>query len=282
MDDPSPARWTDRKIDIAEKYLDRMLVKLDSAKADLEKNWLSQITSIAISLALVAGLGSAIANKLFDDPKSDDALYVVLPLVNTYFFIRFGLIAGVFSKARYNAEQLTNELLRQHKFPTTADATQIYRTNSYFEWAHESFDWTTISFLMTIPFVFALNHSVTLYLAYKVLGWSGWYLLCAALYLSAVTTCYLAYYFSNKSNTVVLVGERKNSFIVVVIVTAGLATAAMIWALVRLDADPRRIDFKAASRANPARSAGRSSAASTTKASDSRRLDKRPPIAGVS
>jgi hypothetical protein len=245
MPDPIPTSWPDRNVDIAEKYLDRMLGRLDSAKTDLEKNWLSQITSIAISVALVAGLGSAIANKLFDDPKTDNVLYVALPLVNTYLFVRFGLIAGVFSKARFHTERLTKELLHQHELPKSFDATQIYRTNSYFEWAHDSFAWPSVSFLMTIPLVFGLNHSITLYLLYKVLGWSAWYCLSVALYLAVVATCYVSYYLSNRYNTVVLVGERKNSFIVVTIITAALATAGMMWALLRLDPNPGQIHFMA-------------------------------------
>jgi hypothetical protein len=245
MPDPGTDPWSDRKIDIAEKYLDRMLAKMESAKADLDRNWLGQISSIAISLALIAGLGSAVANKLLSDPRSDDILYIVLPLVNSYFFVRFGLIAGVCSKSRYNTEQLANELIDRHDLPTSFDAKQVYQTNSYFEWAHHDFSRETISFLLTIPIVFALNHSITLYLIFKVLGWSCWFWISAGAYLAVAGAAYVAYYRSNKKNTGVLLGRRKNSFIVLVIGISAVATIAMLFVLPRVDRDPRHIDFRA-------------------------------------
>ncbi|HEX8241775.1 MAG TPA: hypothetical protein VF574_18720 [Allosphingosinicella sp.] len=245
MAEPSPEPWSERRIDVAEKYLDRMLAKMESAKADLDKNWLGQIASIAASLALVAGLGSAIANKLLADRGADNALYLVLPLVNSYFFIRFGLIAGVFSKARFYTEKLATELTRRHNLPESLGADQLYQTNSYFEWAHHRFSRATISFLLTIPIVFALNHSLTLYLLFKVAGWSWAYWLAAGVYVIGVATAYVAYYHSNKNNTVVLLAEGRNSFILFTIGIAAIGTVAMLSVLPMVDQDPGPVDFRA-------------------------------------
>jgi hypothetical protein len=246
MPDPDIRAWPAKKIEVAEKYLDRMLAKLENAKTDIEKNWLAQITSIAISLALVAGLGTAIANKLIADPQRYNILYVVFPVLNTYFFVRFGLIAGVFSKARFNAECLVQELALRQDLPDGFDFSQIYKTNSYFEWAHHPFSRATFMFLFTIPIVFALNHSLTLYLIYKVLGLSIAFYVVVAFYLLIVAICYRAYYVSNKDNTVIFAEKGKNSFIILVIGTAALATVALGWALQRFDPDPRQIDLIAA------------------------------------
>ncbi|MEA2999787.1 MAG: hypothetical protein QOK17_1620 [Sphingomonadales bacterium] len=252
MSDAEADVWTQQKIEAGEKYLDRLLAKLEASKADVEKNWMGQITSIAISLALVAGLGTAIAAKLLGDPHRSNILYVILPVVNTYLFVRFGLIAGVFSKVRYDAEHLADDLSKYQDLPLSFDVGQTYRTNSYFEWVHYKFSPSTALLLFTIPIVFALNHSLTLYLIYKVLGKSMWLALFVAVYLPIVCVCYWAYYDSNKNNTVVLAGKRKSWFIIYVIGIAVVATAILIGSLIHFDPDPRTIDLLTPERSAPA------------------------------
>ncbi|MFL6856505.1 MAG: hypothetical protein ACJ8EB_01205, partial [Allosphingosinicella sp.] len=226
---------------------------LEASQADLEKNWMGQVTSIAISLALVAGLGTAIARKLLGDEHLSNILYVILPVVNTYFFVRFGLIAGVFSKVRYGAEHLARQLCSHQDLPSKLRVEQTYQTNSYFEWVHQPFDWSTSLLLFTIPFVFALNHALTLYLIYKVLGHSTILVVAVIVYLLIVCVCYWAYYDSNKGNTVVLAGKGKNWFIISVIGIAVVATAVLIVALARLDRDSRTIDLSPSAQSAPLR-----------------------------
>ncbi len=231
--------------DVYEKYLDRILAKSESAKQDLEKNWMGQITSIALSLALVAGLGEVVARKLFDDPDRYSLLYLILPVVNTFLFVRFGHIGATFSKARYNAEKLTEELRRMNPFPDGFDVSQIYKTNSYFEWAHQEYSAETVLFLLTIPLVFSLNHSLTIYLLYKFIGLSWFFYVLATSYVGVCGICYWAYYRGNKDNTPVFVG-KENLFIIVSILIAVVATVALLALLHHYDPRPGRIGAEAA------------------------------------
>jgi hypothetical protein len=83
-----PQNETDEAFD---KLLDRMLAKCDSTKKDLDTLWTTQILAVGLSIALVAGLRpQAVSRALFHDESFGCALYVILPLVNLYFMMRFG------------------------------------------------------------------------------------------------------------------------------------------------------------------------------------------------
>lgn len=238
--DPAPSVST---IAACEKYLDRILAKTEVAKQDLEKNWMAQITVIALSIALVAGLGGVVARKLFDDPDRYTILYLIFPIVNTFLFVRFGLIGSTFSKARYNAELATNELYKLQKLPDSLDLSQIYSTNSYFEWAHKKASFATLLFLMTIPVVFSLNHALTIYLLYKFSMGSTLFGIIVGIYVVICGMCYWAYYKGNKGNTPVFIG-KENLFIIGTIAMSACVTLTILFGLYRYDPHPGKVAFE--------------------------------------
>jgi len=95
-----------------EKLLELVIKKCDDAKKDLEKNWTYQIISVGVSLGLIFGLGQAISKHYLDEAGHERVLYLVLPLINLYLFMRFGFLASVFSHARLAQEWLSATYLR--------------------------------------------------------------------------------------------------------------------------------------------------------------------------
>jgi hypothetical protein len=160
----------------------------------------------------------------------------------TYLFVRFGLIATVFSNARFNAEALAEKLLAVRPLPPGIDGSYIYKTNSYFEWAHEEFRLPTLLFLLTIPIAFALNHALTLYMLFKLPVSGTIFGLLALIYASIVGFCYVGYYKMNKGNTPVFKGPG-NLFIVLTVCAALAATAAILIFLPNLDRGPAKVQF---------------------------------------
>ncbi len=221
------------KTDRLEKYLDRMLAKCESAKADLERNWMLQITSIAASIALLAGLGNELALQFFGTSRTD-LLFIALPLVNTYLFVRFGSLANLFSKARYNVELLTNEVLPPEALPAGVNRRIFFETNSQFEYVHHPFSVTKFLFSLTIPCIFALNHTTTILSLREATGGGWWFALVVAVYAAIAGTCYATYYIANRANTGMAVGGER-TFLIAVAVASLLLTFLFVglsWDLV--------------------------------------------------
>ena len=169
-----------------DKLLDLVLAKTESTKKDLEKNWSYQITSVGISLGVVLGLGDPLAEKYFEVPGYVRVLYLALPLVNLYLFMRFGSLASAFSEARFAAERLAKKYFKDNRLDTPElsrriEPSVIYATNSYFEYFHHSdASLAKFAYSLFLPFLFALSHSVSLYLLLMFFGFNLLaYVLCA-------------------------------------------------------------------------------------------------------
>jgi hypothetical protein len=62
-----------------EKSVDLLSAKCDSAKEDLDKNWVYQITTLGIGLGLIFGLGEAFSKKLLEEQGHARVLYLIVP-----------------------------------------------------------------------------------------------------------------------------------------------------------------------------------------------------------
>ena len=103
---PVPDEPASAQLWAPEKLLEISLQKLDSTKKDLEKNWTSQLISVGASLGVILGLGSLISKRMFEAPGYENILYLILPLINFYLFMRFGGLLSAFSSARFAAEKM--------------------------------------------------------------------------------------------------------------------------------------------------------------------------------
>jgi hypothetical protein len=126
---------------VPEKLVEISIKKLETVKRDLEKNWAYQITSVGLSVGLLLGLGDAISKKLFDSSGYDNALFLILPLVNLYLFMRFGGLFSAFSKARFATEKIVtafyqNAISEDLSIDRVPDMATFFETNSYFEYYH--------------------------------------------------------------------------------------------------------------------------------------------------
>ena len=124
-----------------EKLLDLVIKKCDDSKKDLEKNWTYQIIAVGVSVGLIFGLGQAISKHYLDEVGHERVLYLVLPLINLYLFMRFGFLASIFSDARLALEQLATTYfklveLKEIDPALTLGSSVLSTTNSYFEFYH--------------------------------------------------------------------------------------------------------------------------------------------------
>src|ERR1043165_2923933 len=194
-----------RQVERLEPYFDRLLAKCEAAKADLERNWALQVGSIAACVAVIVGLGGPIADSIMDGlGRNYRLLYVVCPIVNTYLFVRFGGLATAFSTARHNAGQIGREIAATCPPPSPAKTELVYQTNSHFEYVHHDFSRAKFAFSLSIPLIFALNHSTTIFLLIEAAGLNLFSALILSIYLVIVLACYVTYFIANRDNTPLL------------------------------------------------------------------------------
>ena len=228
------------ELDRLERYLDRLLAKVESSKEDLDKNWMAQISSVALSLAVIVGLGGTIAQELFHDKDKFAVLYIILPIVNTFLFARFGLLAGTFSKSRFASQKLAEDITALKPLPVPLAIDEVYKTNSYFEWVHRKYSLPSLFFLLTIPVLFSINHGVTIYLLYKSIPSAIFFNVVIVLYILLCATAYYQYYVVNSENTTIFSGNQI-SFLVLTIGVASCCTVAVLFGLNYYDPQPDRV-----------------------------------------
>lgn len=184
-----------------EKLLDRVLVKYDSTKNDLDSLWTKQIVAVGASVALVVGLNKVVSQKVFGDASYGCVLFVILPIVNLYFMMRFGFLTYAFSEARSAAEALSERFIderglsryfssngysAQNNLPV--DRHVIYSTNSYFEPIYQrTSSFSLWCYSLFIPIVFALSHSTSIYLLINVINTKNITFVSGALTLIVIT-----------------------------------------------------------------------------------------------
>lgn len=199
-----------------EKLVELSILNLESAKKDLEKNWMSQLFALGASLAAILGLGALISQRVFGEPGYENILYLLLPMANFYLFLRFGNLLSTFSEARFAAEQLvTNyyENARSLGFPvdTAPDKSAFYKTNSYFEYYHtRDADQLMFMYLLLVPIILTLNNVTSLFMLLTFFGRNIWGYSVAALSLAGMIALYIGYYLYNRDKSFAFVNRNFN------------------------------------------------------------------------
>jgi hypothetical protein len=232
---------------VSEKLLEISQKNLETTKKDLEKNWIAQIVGVSASFALIFGLGEPLSHKIFDEPGYDRVLYLVLPLVNFYLFMRFGGLLSAFSAARFAAEQTMTAYYRQAKSrKLKLDAMpppQIYyQTNSYFEYFHNrETNFGAFAYLLFVPIVLALNNSISSYLLLEFFGKNLISFSVALAYFVPIIILYLNYYKSNKDRPFAYMDEKFNFILFSYIVIFGICLILLfvaVWHPITLKLGP--------------------------------------------
>ena len=150
------------------------LVKLlseqcERAKGDLDKNWMYQIISLGVGLGLIYGLGALLSKKLLDDPGHERILDILMPMVNLYFFMRFGLLATYFSRTRIALEQTVEKYRNKNAIDDSYSI--ISETNSYFEpYLHKQGYLSLYLYYAFVPIVMGSNQAISFILLYNLTG----------------------------------------------------------------------------------------------------------------
>ncbi len=222
-----------------EKLLDLVIKKCDDSKKDLEKNWTYQIIAVGVSVGLIFGLGQAISKHYLDEVGHERVLYLVLPLINLYLFMRFGFLASIFSDARLALEQLATTYfklveLKEIDPALTLGSSVLSTTNSYFEFYHRGRpNLGVFLYSLFVPTVFAASHASSLFLLELLVGSashrapSRGILIVWILYLIPVLSLYVAYYMGNRDLTFTIAGKRY-SFVRYSLAVCAILTAIFI------------------------------------------------------
>ena len=221
-----------------------ILQKAEASKKDLEQNWLYQTMSVGLSLGLVVGLGDVVSKKLFDAPGHETILYLLLPMVNLYLFMRFGALATAFSRARFAAQNLTSTYFEQRPVkalhPGLPNGSRLtgnlqlkvwYETNSYFEYFHQPISGKigTIGvfiYSLFVPGLFTLNHCISIYLLLAIFGHYSIGYTVIAIYSLPIIGLYIAYYATNRGTN-----RRPNFILLSYVITAILCVGFVIWTI---------------------------------------------------
>ena len=221
-----------------------ILHKAEAAKKDLEQNWLYQTMSVGLSLGLVVGLGDVVSKKLFDEPGHETILYLLLPMINLYLFMRFGALATAFSRARFASQNLTSAYFEQRptsalhsglpneiRSPGSLQPKVWYETNSYFEYFHQptSGKIGTIGvfiYSLFVPGLFTLNHCISIYLLLAIFGRTFFGFAVIAIYSLPIIGLYIAYYATNRGTN-----RRPNFILLSYVITATLCVGFLIWTI---------------------------------------------------
>lgn len=181
--------------------------KCDRAKIDLEKNWTYQIISLGVGLGLISGLGALLSKKFFDEVGHERILDILVPMVNLYFFMRFGLLATYFSKTRTALENLAQQYRKQQGLDELFSV--ISETNSYFEhYHHRKVDFGVLCYSLFVPIVMGGNQGISFFLLYKLTG--------NVVYLGLYSIPYLllyTYYYSGNKDFIYMIGRRKIDYL---------------------------------------------------------------------
>jgi len=232
-----PAEPASAQLWAPEKLLEISLQKLDSTKKDLEKNWTSQLASVGASLGVILGLGSLISKRMFEAPGYENILYLILPLINFYLFMRFGGLLSAFSSARFAAEKMVKsyyqkaelEKLDLHQIP---EPSIFFETNSYFEYYHNlATNWGTFAYLLLVPIILALNNVTSIYMLFKFFDQKVWAYVVITVYVLPIALLYINYYAANKKRPFAYTNEKFNFILFAYAVIFGLGVLLLSWAL---------------------------------------------------
>ena len=195
---------------VPETLLKTVLSNLETAKKDLDKHWRYLLFGTAISLAIITwGLGAQISEKV-GVPGQEKLLFLLVPLVNLYLFMRFGFLLAYFSGVRFAAEDLAERYFVEEEITSKSLSPHLlFGTNSYFEYIHErQWNWGILLYSLAIPFVSALNHAASLLLLWRYFDGNYFKYVGILLYGFAVAALCATYYKVNKERRFNVMGER--------------------------------------------------------------------------
>ena len=220
-----------------EKLLEISLQRLESTKKDLEKNWTSQLISVGASLGVILGLGSLISKRMFETPGYENVLYLILPLINFYLFMRFGGLLSAFSSARFAAQKMVMsyyEKARREKsgLDQIPEPSVFYETNSYFEYYHDRTEnWGTFAYLLLVPVILALNNVTSIYMLFKFFGQGLLRYVVIAVYVLPIILLYIYYYLANQKRPFAYMSEKFNFILFAYVIIFTLGLLLLSWAL---------------------------------------------------
>jgi hypothetical protein len=160
---------------ISDDLLELLSEKCEKAKDDLENNWTYQILSLGIGLGLIYGLGDPLSRKLFETPGYERLLYLIMPIANLYFYMRFGLLATHFSRIRSALEEAARQYCRDKEFDDDL-IVAISESNSVIEYYHgKTFSFGVLFYSLFVLIVLSGNQSVSFFLLHKLASNIGGY-----------------------------------------------------------------------------------------------------------
>ena len=201
------------------RFLGYLIPQLEPLRHSCEYNWLIQAVLITVATFnlykpdLVTGIADAVKVPVA-------SLNLVVPVVLTYLFIRFGYLLNAYFFIRQGiTEMLKAFTLRPPEFEK-AEAERMLRANSLVELLYLDFDFTAVKNLKKLPFedlkrlpfkaalpilgsmltlVFALNHVLVLLYLGRLVGHNRfWSMLIGIIIMGIVGACYLQFIATTK------------------------------------------------------------------------------------
>lgn len=181
--------------------------KVDKVDRDLGRNWTFQVVLVAISIAVILDIGDipkAISNYFLRTEGFENTLFITLPLVLLYLFMRFGHLLSTFFKSRkmydYLVDKYTEGDLQK------GNLKELYGTTNLFELWYSPKKFSQTKILVVLFYFFTMlvlsgSHASSIVLLIKALGYTVWLLLAAIiLYAFCLFAFYWGFFKSNKDD----------------------------------------------------------------------------------
>jgi hypothetical protein len=201
MNNPVESAEPAKNIAVSDRLLGLLYQKCEGAKTDLEHNWIYQIASVGISLGLMFGLAEPISKHFLETVGHERILYLILPAVNLYLFMRFGFLSSVFNDCRVALEVLSEKYFRDEGLSTLprVRASSLYGSNSYFEYYHRlRINFGIFLYTLFVPLVFALSHATSAYLLCATFQNTYLDIIVISIYLVPIFSLYTHYCIGNR------------------------------------------------------------------------------------
>jgi len=177
--------------------------KCEAAKNDLENNWTYQMIVSVVNLGILLGFGDLASKHVFKEEGRENVLFIAMPMIALYLFMRFGGLLTAFSEVRMEPERLCE--LYSGGEPERLAASTIFHTNSYFEYYHRpEINFGVTVYCMFVPIILATNMSTSIYMIWHQIGHPSVAFFVCFLYLIPVGTLYYMFHQRNRHNKFVL------------------------------------------------------------------------------
>lgn len=203
-------------------------VKLNIVERALERNWNTQIILILLAAdSLVNGLDVLrnVAQKVYNaeiTPQETKILQIIVAVLLTYTFIRFGFLLRGFVRIRRSCEQLLNQIVPKGDATNDSDDTflSVFEFHGFFEpYFHVGDYWRDNKVLAILLSLFAAivmagNHSMVILMYFS--GLPQFYAIVATAVTAAlILACYQHFY---KSKDILRKDKLKHLFAAVIFI----------------------------------------------------------------